>query len=123
MAVIGTANSNSGSAPGPWCEVGTAAFASAVTLSASAVTAHTVILPATGQGSNFNPLLPIAVSFPAGGSIQGSSNSGMGAGAGVGSVTVGTASPSTVTINFVCSGAAVTLTAGTRMLLLQSTGV
>lgn len=122
MAVIGTANSNSGSAPGPWCEVGTAAFG-AVTLSASAVTAHTVILPATGQGSNFNPLLPIAVSFPAGGSIQGSSNSGMPANCGVGSVTVGTASPSTVTVNFVNSGAAATLTVGSRMLLVQQTGV
>jgi hypothetical protein len=94
-----------------------------VTLSASAVTAHTVILPATGQGSNFNPLLPIAVSFPAGGSIQGSSNSGMPANCGVGSVTVGTASPSTVTVNFVNSGAAATLTVGSRMLLVQQTGV
>lgn len=122
MAVIGTAQGNSGSAPGPWCEVGTA-FTSTVTLSASAVTAHTVILPATGNGSNFNPLLPITVNVPASGTIQGSSNSGLPASVGVGSVTVGTASPSTVTINFCNVGAAASVTAGTRIVLQQITGV
>lgn len=123
MAVIGTAGGASTMSPGPWCEVGTAAFAAAVTLSASAVTAHTVILPAVGEGSNFNPLLPIACSFPAGNTIQGSSNSGLPASCGVGSVTVGTASPSTVTINFLNVGAAASITAGTRMLLVQQNGI
>jgi len=123
MAVIGTALSNSTAAPGNWCEVGTAAFSAAVTMSASAVTAHTVILPATGEGSNFNPLLPIAVTFPTSNTIQGSGNAGAPANLGVGSVTVGTASPSTVTINFCNAGAASSLTAGTRMILSQLTGI
>jgi hypothetical protein len=126
MAVIGTALANSSAAPGPWCDVGTAAFATAITLTASAVTAATLILPAQGEGSNFNPLLPIAAMFPlnnsSGYGIQNSTNNGMPASCGVGSVTCATASPSTVTINFVNCGSAATLTAGSRMVLMQATG-
>lgn len=123
MATIGTAYANSSAAPGQWCDIGTAAFTSNVTLSASAVTGHLVILPTSGEGSTFNPLLPIAVQCPAGGSIQGSTNSGLPASVGVGSVVCATASPSTVTINFINCGAASSVTAGTRLVLQQITGV
>jgi len=129
MAVIGTASSSQSSSIGLWCEVTPSA---ALTLSASGTTAHTIVLATTGNSSLFNTNLPIAVTGLAPGTftsaagvvynpIYGGSNTGWPA------TTVGTGavtqSGGTVTITFVNSGAATTITAGTRILLVQNAGV
>ena len=129
MAVIGTASSAQSSSVGIWCEVTPAA---ALTLSASSTTAHTIVLPTTGSGSLLSPNFPVAVTVltpvtftsSAGvvfNPIYGGANTGMPATtSAAGAVNV---SGGTVTITFVNAGAAATITAGTRILLVQNGGV
>lgn len=119
MTVAGTAATNQSSSIGPG--IAEIASSAALVCAITAQTAHTIILP--GSGLQLNPNLPITACFPSTNLIQGQSNSGLPTNLGVASVTQAAGSPTTVTVTIANSGAAATITAGTRILLMQNQGV
>jgi len=127
MAVLGTAGAAQSSTFGPWAEV--AVPASTIVVAQTATAVHTIVLPnapaAPQQSAVLNPNLPIAVTHLAtgsGGGIQGGSNTLLPATVGVSQVTL-SGTPGTVTITYCSSAAAFTLTAASRVLLVQNGGI
>lgn len=77
-------------------------------------------LPATGNGAQFNPNLPIAVTVSSAGGVSGDSNSGLPAAVGIQAVTL---SATTITMKLVTNaGSNQTVASGTRFLFTQQLG-
>ena len=121
MTVAGTAGTNQSSSIGPG--VAEIASSAALVCAITANTAHTIILPTGPWGATLDPTLPITACFPSTNLIQGQTNNNLPTNLGVMSVVQAAGSPTTVTITIANSGAAATITAGTRILLMQNQGV
>lgn len=126
MAVLATAGAAQASSVGPWAEI---SVATAAVIAATAVTSHTIVLPnapaSPGVASVLNPNLPIAVTHLAtgtSGGIQGGSNTLLPTSVGVAQVSIA-GTPGTVTISYANQGAAFTITAASRILLVQNGGI